>query len=165
METLAKLIALAALSALATLTTVVIFTNADIPFQYVAFSVNLVVLAITGVAFSTFASIDAKMENLRLKMKLAKSELSPIKDLVAFMKAKEENAEKVDIQGIHTDIHVDTFPVEDNINPRTKKPYKMSLARRQALREKALEREQNKRIAKTTAKSTARKVAKKKKSI
>lgn len=165
METLAKLVFLAALSALATLTTVVIFTNADIPFQYVAFSVNLVVLAITGVAFSTFASIDAKMENLRLKMKLAKSELSPIKDLVAFLKAREENAEKVDIQGIHTDIHIDTFPVEDNINPRTKKPYKMSAERRQALREKALKREQDKRIAKTTAKSTARKVAKKKKSI
>lgn len=165
METLSKLIALAALSSLATLTTVIIFTNADIPFQYVAFSVNLVFLAITGVAFSTLTSIDVKMENLRLREKLAKWGSTAIKSLVDFLKAREENAEKVDIQGIHTDIHIDTFPVEDNINPRTKKPYKMSAERRQALREKALEREQNKRIAKTTAKSTARKVAKKKKSI
>lgn len=72
METLSKLIALAALSSLATLTTVIIFTNSDIPFQYVAFSVNLVFLAITGVAFSTLTSIDVKMENLRLREKLAK---------------------------------------------------------------------------------------------
>jgi hypothetical protein len=94
------------------------------------------------------------MENLKLKLKLAKG-------IPGF------NIVKVPAQNL-PEIRIDTFPEiteEDTINPRTKKPYKMTPERRRMLRERALKREQNKRIAKTAEQSKARKMAKSKKSV
>lgn len=92
MAILGKLVALAALSALSLFGMHALVTNTNIEVQYIVFCVNLVVLAITAVAFSIFTSIEEKMENLRLnKLKLAKVEHNPLKDLVEFMKAREES--------------------------------------------------------------------------
>jgi hypothetical protein len=53
----------------------------------------------------------------------------------------------------------------DEINPRTKKPYKISPEIRNTLREKALIREQDKRIKKTAEESKKRKARKTKSSV
>lgn len=159
MATLGKLVALAALSALSLFFMHSLVQNTNIEVQYIVFCVNLVVLAITGVAFSYFTYIDEKMENLRLKEKLAKLEHSTLKTMVDFV-TKMEDKKTETIQ----EIRIDTFPAnpneESDINPRTKKPYKTSPATRQALREKALKREQEKRIQKTAEESKKRKARK-----
>lgn len=55
--------------------------------------------------------------------------------------------------------------VESDINPRTKKPYKLSRAARAARREIALKREQDKRIKRTAEESKKRKSVKSKKTV
>jgi len=160
MATLGKLVALAALSALSLFFMHSLVQNTNIEVQYIVFCVNLVVLAITAVAFSTFTSIEEKMENLRLKEKLAKLEHSTLKTMVEFVSDMESKKEEVIINGIQ----IDTFPEEkkeeSNINPRTKKPYKTSPEKRKVLREIALKREQEKRIQKTADDSKKRKARK-----
>jgi len=104
------------------------------------------------------------MENLRLKEKLAELEHSTLKTMVDFV-TKMEDKKTETIQ----EIRIDTFPTstteESDINPRTKKPYKTSPATRQALREQAIIREQEKRIQKTAEASKKRKAIKAKKSV
>ncbi len=51
------------------------------------------------------------------------------------------------------------------INPKTKKPYKVSKETRKIISQKALEREQNKRIKKTAEESKKRKAVKAKKTV
>lgn len=67
-------------------------------------------------------------------------------------------------------VRVDKSLIPEQINPRTKKPYKLSIEKRQHLRELALKREkekrdQNDRIAKTANESKRRKELKSKKSL
>lgn len=59
--------------------------------------------------------------------------------------------------GEEVEVKVQKKEKKVELNPRTGKPYKLSLARRMELREKALKREQDKRIKKTTENSKKRK--------
>ena len=64
----------------------------------------------------------------------------------------------IDVQaGEEVEVKVQKKESNTDINPRTGKPYKLSFARRMELREKALKREQDKRIKKTAIESKKRK--------
>ncbi len=173
-KALLLLIVVAAVSALQYMGIVVIIDNLDtVPLWAIILSTGIVANAITAVVFTALTGIEQKLEIAKLRIRVMKAELSPLKDLVEFMKEREKNTSQVNIKVDAEDLRsaVEEATTEnkeepaagiifEEINPRTKKPYKRSFAERQALREKALKREQEKRMKKTAEESKKRKARK-----
>lgn len=178
-KALLLLIVVAAVSALQYMGIVVIIDNLDtVPLWAIILSTGIVANAITAVVFTALTGIEQKLEIAKLRIRVMKAEINPIEKLIELMTLKHKHdveraavgikdeespdpaadigAEKPSEEGNTTDNGI----IFEEINPRTKKPYKRSFAERQALREKALKREQEKRIKKTAEESKKRKARK-----
>lgn len=180
-KALLLLIVVASISALQYIGIIVIIDNLEtVPLWAIILANGLVAHSITAVLFTAITGIEQKLEILKLRLRVVKAELSPLKDLVKIMEMSIEKETVVAVdpgspEGDHTADTVEKDPGEDvntsatdngiimeEINPRTKKPYKIPFARRMELREKALKREQDKRIKKTAEDSKKRKAARSK---
>lgn len=178
-KTLLLLVVVAAISALQYLGITIIIDSMDtVPLWAVILSTGLVANSITAVLFSAITGIEQKLEIADLRIRVLKAEVNPIEKLIELMTLKHKHdveraavgikdkespdpsadigAEKPSEEGNTTDNGI----IFEELNPRTKKPYKRSFAERQALREKALKREQEKRIKKTAEESKKRKARK-----
>lgn len=121
----------------------------DIPYQYVLLISSIVSIALANITYEAM--------NPRKKYNLHYNEHHIHLPKTEEVKIEWKTEVKIEVP--------ETSDKAEEINPRTKKPYKMSLARREALRAQALKREQDKRIATTKSKSVARKTVKSKKSV
>lgn len=152
-KALLLLLVVAGLSALNYLGTITVMEYTDIGYKYVIFSVNLVMLAFTATLFSVLTGLEQKLEIAKLRLQVLEERLSPLKDLVKIMEMSIEKETVVAVdpgrpEGDHTaevtvevqddgtrivkDVKIDSISIskKKDINPRTKKPYKTSLATR-----------------------------------
>lgn len=171
------LVVVAAISALQYVGIIIVIDNLQtVPLWAIILATGLVAHSITAVLFTAVTGIEQKLEIAKLRLQVMKAELSPLKDLVEFMTIKHKQEVERAVVGIKEEVSVDTSAedpgeavntsatdtgiIMEEINPRTKKPYKTPFAKRMLLREKALKREQEKRIQKTAEESRKRKARK-----
>jgi len=112
----------------------------------IIFSVSMIIISFTIWMFSYLFD-----DEYQIKIKALYAKIAMLEDKIKYLESKTECSP-------WNDILIEKYPAE--INYRTGKPYKVSLEKRKLLREKALIREQNKRIAKTAEASKKRKTAK-----
>lgn len=187
-KALLLLIVVASISALQYIGIIVTIDNLEtVPLWAVVLATGIVAHSITAVLFTAITGIEQKLEILKLRLRVMKAELSPLKDLVAFMKMTKENEVtstnevKISIdpgspEGDHTDevtvevqengtrivkeVKIDGVIQKKGPGKGHMKGKKISEETRQKLREKAILREQNKRIQKTVEESNKRKARK-----